>query len=216
MIPLQEALMKEGFTVYTLNFSGHTGVPFASAFGIETFAEDVSQFVNKNNISKIDIFGYSMGGYVACWLALNKPSFISKIVTLGTKFDWSEESALKEVHKLDPEKILVKVPAFARILEHRHAPSDWKILMQKTSAMMLGLGSQPLLNEGEFKRISHDVLILQGDKDDMADEHYSEHVSKVLPHGNFHLLKDTPHPIEKVELSTLVRHIAGFIRSEKS
>lgn len=155
----------------------------------------------------VDIFGYSMGGYVALWYALKFPERVGKVITLGTKFDWSRTSAGKEVQKLDPEKIEKKVPAFARILQHRHAPNDWKVVLQKTAAMMLGLGDTPLLTEDVLSTIKNKVIIALGNEDDMADRAYSEKISEILPHGEFVSLQDTPHPIEKVDVNKIVRLI---------
>nr|MCU0399335.1 alpha/beta hydrolase [Cyclobacteriaceae bacterium] len=118
--PLRQKLEQNRRIVFTLNFSGHSGEPFQIDFGIAAFADDVIRFMNKQLLSQVDVFGYSMGGYVAVWLAHKFPERIGKIYTLGTKFDWSPESAQKEVRKLDPIKIQEKIPAFARILEHRH------------------------------------------------------------------------------------------------
>ena len=208
--PLKAALEKQGRTVYSLDFSGHAGVPFsASGFGIETFAEDVFLFLKTRNIPSADIFGYSMGGYVALWLAHIHPEKVGRIVTLGTKFDWSEASAERETKKLDSEKITAKVPAFARVLERRHAPNDWKELLHKTSAMMMGLGRKPLLTEDILKSIPHKTTVCLGDTDDMADREYSEAVAGLLPQGQFKLLENTPHPIEKVDTDLLQKIVTG-------
>ena len=203
--PLKQKLEAQGKAVFVLNLSGHSGVPFRESFGIEIFADDVVEFLGKQNLNQVDIFGYSMGGYVAVWLALKHPERVGKIITLGTKFDWSPASAENEVRKLNVEKIMEKVPAFARILEHRHAPNDWKELLRRTREMMLSLGNQPLLTEENLKTIQHEVLICLGDQDDMADRSFSEQVAGWLPNGSFHLLRNTPHPIEKVELENLVK-----------
>lgn len=149
------------------------------------------------------MFGYSMGGYVALEFASKYPDRVGSMVTLGTKFDWSVESAAREVRKLNPEKILEKVPAFARILEKRHAPNDWKELIQKTSAMMISLGGKPLLTPEVLKAIINPAWICLGDQDDMADRQYSEDVAGLLPNGKFLLLESTPHPIEKVSMEKL-------------
>jgi pimeloyl-ACP methyl ester carboxylesterase len=200
---VKSAFENKGRIVHSLNFSGHGGVPVQSDFGIEQFAKDTFQFLQDHHLKQVEIFGYSMGGYVALWLAKSHPDRVGKIVTLGTKFDWSEQSAAKEVKKLNPEKILEKIPAFARILEHRHSPNDWKMLLQKTGAMMLGLGKNPLLTKVILETIQHPTTICLGDQDDMADRNYSEQVASFLPNGKFLLLENTPHPIEKVELAKL-------------
>jgi esterase/lipase len=206
--PLKNILEEKGKTVYTLNFSGHSGESFSkNGFGIEVFTENIIQFLNDNKIENTDIVGYSMGGYVALWLAQQFPSRVNGIITIGTKFDWSPESAEKEIRKMNPEKIETKIPAFARILEHRHAPNDWKELMCKTSEMMFHLGQQPLLIPEIISTIQHQTKILLGEHDDMADRSYSEIVARWLPQGKFYLLENTPHPIEKVNLEMLCKYI---------
>jgi pimeloyl-ACP methyl ester carboxylesterase len=203
--PLKKMLVDKGRKVYSLNFSGHSGKPFLkNGFGIDVFAHDVLQFLDDEKIDIADLLGYSMGGYVALWLAHQHPKRVNRIITLGTKFDWSPESAEREIKKLDPEKIQTKIPAFARILEHRHAPNNWKELINKTAVMMHELGQKSMLTEEIFPSLHHKIHILLGDQDDMADRVYSERVAGWLPNGVFQLLVNTPHPIEKVNLERLL------------
>lgn len=199
LMPLKDALERIGRTAVIMNFSGHAGEPFhSSGFGIKTFAEDVLAFLDRIGLAKVDIFGYSMGGYVAMWFACHWPERVGSIVTLGTKFDWDPESAEHETRKMNPDRIIENVPAFGRILEGRHGVHVWRELLLKTAAMMKELGDQPLLTQHELTSIMHPVEICLGDLDDMADRTYSEEVAKMLPNGTFRLLDNTPHPIEKV------------------
>jgi len=203
--PLKKLLEIKGCTVYSINFSGHSGKSVKQKeFGIELFAQDVLEFLELESIQAVDIFGYSMGGCVALLFAHLYPLHVGKIITLGTKYDWSPESAENETSKLDPEKILLKVPAFARILEHRHAPNDWKELLHKTKTMMHALGNNPLLNKENLNLIKHPTTILLGDEDDMADRDFSIQIADWLPNGEFKLLEATPHPIEKVNLEKFI------------
>jgi len=208
---LKGALSSEGFSPLTLNFTGHGGKALDGEFGIEQFGADVIEFLKISRIQSVDIFGYSMGGYVATWLAWRYPDIIDRVMTLGTKFDWSPETASKEVRKLDPDKILEKVPAFAAILRKRHHPSDWKRLLNKTSDMMLSLGDLPLLNEEKLSEINQTILVALGDADDMADRAYSEKVAEIIPNGKFLLLDNTPHAIEKVNVATIVSLLRAFL-----
>lgn len=210
--PVKSVLKIEGYEVHCLNFSGHGGEPFQQNFGVEQFAEDTLTYLDTHQLNQVNVFGYSMGGYVALSLAQHHPNRVGKIITLGTKFDWSIESATKEIKKLNAEKILEKIPAFARILEHRHAPNDWKELLQRTSDMMLALGHGPLLTKEVLQTIHHQTLICLGDQDDMADRDYSEQIASFLPNGKFSLWENTLHPIEKVDLKKLNTVIADLFR----
>jgi pimeloyl-ACP methyl ester carboxylesterase len=202
--PLTKLMEGKGRKVFLLNFSGHSGrVYSAKGFSIETFANDLLELLNENKIAQADVFGYSMGGYVALWLAYLHPHCFGKIVTLGTKFDWSPASAEKEIKKMNAEKIEEKIPGFARLLQSRHAPNDWKDVLSKTAAMMSALGEIPLLTEEVLRKIKSPTRILLGDQDDMADLNFSKQVSTWLPYGSFELLPNTPHPIEKVNLDTI-------------
>lgn len=207
--PLKTSLEESGCEVYSLNFSGHGGEPFRDPFGIEGFAEDLLRFQKEKGLPIADIFGYSMGGYVALWLAHRHPDRVGKIVTLGTKFDWSPDTAAREVRKVNPDKIEEKIPAFARILQSRHAPHDWKALLHKTAQMMTQLGARPLLTIEILKAIPHQVSVLLGDLDDMADLTFSQSVAEALPHGKFSLLEKTPHPLERVDMKLLQQKILG-------
>lgn len=202
--------LESKFIVHTLNFSGHGGEAFPEKFSIETFAEDVLRYLEKNKISKTNIFGYSMGGYVALFLAKQHPSKVEKIFTLATKFLWSPEIAAKETKMLDAGKIAEKIPAFAQTLEKRHAPNDWKIVLEKTAEMMTAMGNKNPLQLSDYESIEHDVLIALGDKDTMVSQEETTDVHSRLKNGKLIILPDTQHPIEKVNVELLSKEINGF------
>src|SRR3989337_1116282 len=98
-------LLSTDFDLLTLNFSGHGGNPIDQDFTINLFVKDILNFLEEKQMDAIDVFGYSMGGYVALKLASENPGLLNKIMTLGTKFNWTKESADKEVKMLNPDVI---------------------------------------------------------------------------------------------------------------
>lgn len=207
--PLAEKL--EGrFIVHTLNFSGHGGEPMPEKFSIETFANDVLRYLKKNKIAKVNIFGYSMGGYVALYLAKHHPEKVEKIFTLATKFLWSPEIAAKEIKMLDAGKIAEKIPAFAQALEKRHTPGDWKTVLTKTAEMMLAMGDQNPLQLADYESIAHPVLVTIGDKDTMVTQEETKEVCRKLQQARYIVLPETQHPIEKADLATLTNELILF------
>ena len=111
-------LKQQGYHVFALSFSGHGQTPFQTNFGIEQFALELEEFIKTNNLQQSSVFGYSMGGYVALYLAYQQPTLLGNIITLGTKFEWSSEIAQKEIKMLDAKTIIEKVPKFAEALQN--------------------------------------------------------------------------------------------------
>lgn len=204
-------LLHDSFTVHTLNFSGHGGKALpADKLSIPLFAEELKQFITANNLAPANIFGYSMGGYVALYLAHQQPALINSIATLATKFAWSPTTAQAEAKMLNPEKMEEKIPAFAQQLKTTHQPTDWKLLVNAIAEMMLDLGNAPSLTDNMFKHIQQKVLLMVGDNDKMVSIHETEHVYTLLPNSTFNILDNTPHPFEKVNQEMLRDKLVEF------
>ena len=210
MTPIVPYLEKQ-FDVHTMNFEGHGGRLTDQDFSISLFAENVTAFLRENQIRKPHVFGYSMGGYVALYLALQQPDLLSGIVTLGTKFDWTPESAAKELRMLDPDKIEAKVPAFAQRLHDLHHPCDWKEIVKKTGSMMEQMGAGERISHSSFQQLRIPVTIGLGDQDRMVSREESVAVADLLPGGNFVPLQDVVHPIDQVSTETLAQFILQSI-----
>ncbi|MBI3518137.1 MAG: alpha/beta fold hydrolase [Bacteroidetes bacterium] len=207
--PLAKELQQQGFQVHTLNFSGHGQTPFADNFSIEQFATELEQFIKANHLNKPTVFGYSMGGYVALYLAHQQPNVLGTIITLGTKFEWSPEIAQKEAKMLDAKTIIEKVPKFAEALKQRHG-RDWEVLLQKTAEMMISLGNKNTLSLNDYTTIENKVLIGLADKDTMVTLEETTAVYKQLKNGAMYMLPDTKHPIETVDVELLSQIILRF------
>jgi pimeloyl-ACP methyl ester carboxylesterase len=204
-------LLSTGFEVHTLNFSGHGGSDIPEEpFTMDMFSGDIISYLDKKEISEINIFGYSMGGYAALYAALNNPGRISKIFTLATKFGWTAEIAEREVNMLDAEKIKAKVPRFAAELAKRHGEDKWETVLEKTIEMMRGLGNNNVLSSEKLEQINNEVLLGIGDSDKMVSLEETITAFRTLPNANLVVLPATPHPIEMVEKNRLTAEIKKF------
>lgn len=206
-----EKILSEKFNVYSLDFTGHGGNKIPDEpFSIRMFSDNILGWLNHNGIDKINIFGYSMGGYAALYLAKRNPERIGKIFTLATKFEWNEEIASREVKMLDAAKIKEKVPKFAEELKQRHG-KDWEKVLEKTADMMINLGKQIELTEEDIASIENEILIGVGDSDKMVTLEESINVYRRLKNGKLIVLPDTPHPLEQVNFKSLGKEIEFFM-----
>ena len=208
---IEEQLTTKGFVVHALNFPGHGGTELPEIFSIPSFAEFVKQYIETNSLSPVTIFGYSMGGYVAVYLAKHHPQLVNKVITLATKFHWDESVAAAETKRLQPEVIEAKVPQFAFALQQKHGLNVWKDVVLKTGVMLEGLGKENALKPDDYSSIATPCLLLLGDRDKMVTLGETLSVFKQLPAAQLGILPGTPHPIEHVNAEVLSLLIKKFI-----
>ncbi len=205
-----EIALSASFKIHAFNFSGHGSRPSQlHAFTIQNLAHEVLDWMNENYLQTIDIFGYSMGGYVALWLTRFYPDRVGKVFTLGTKLLWNEEVAEKEIQHLNPEVVLHKVPAFAQSLSQRHGEHEWKSLMLKTVLLMKDL-AHTHLSEQDFLKIESRVLLARGENDDTVSAKEVEDVHHLLKNSMVKCYPDVSHPFEKIPMDLLWKEITDF------
>jgi len=206
---LAKELAKQ-YQVHVFDFEGHGENYSNSVFSIDLFIQNTLDYIKNNNLNNPLIFGYSMGGYVALKLAYTNSKRVDRIITLGTKFDWTPISAEKEIKMLHPELIEQKVPQFAAHLSRIHS-TKWKTVVKKTAEMMLALGNGHGLSNSQFAQIKTRVLILIGDLDKMVTIKESEEIAEIIPNATLNILNGVEHPIEKIDpilLSELIKKFA--------
>lgn len=209
------ASLKSNFDVFRMNFSGHGGETMPDdPFSIELFSKDVIQFLNSNEIRQINIFGYSMGGFVGLYLASHFPERVARVFTLGTKFNWNKETVKQQIRLLDPETIEEKLPEYAEELKLIHNPNDWREVIEKTVEMLNDMGKKNPLSDNDLTSLEIPVLIGMGDRDNLVIIEESVFSFRLLKKGQLLVIPDTPHPIHNVNVEVLSREIIRFMKED--
>lgn len=203
-------LLKDSYNVYTFDFGGHGKKTMPENLSIEHFAKETAAFINTSIGGETHIFGHSMGGYVAMYMARQAMGQTGKILTLGTKLNWTPEIAANEAKLLNTEKIKEKVPAFAQSLAAMHG-DNWELLCKKTAHMMIDLGNAPALTQEDFAQIENQIQLGLGDKDNMVSIEETIIAYRQLKHGRLAVLPNTLHPYNKVDVNRLSYEIKAFI-----
>lgn len=145
-----------------------------------------------------------MAGYTALLLASKNVCKIDRIITLGTKLNWSEEIASNELKMLDVKIIEDKLPDFAKELQIRHHPKDLRLLLHRTGEMMMKLAVNQYLIGETFLQIRVVTKLVIGDKDKVFSLNKNVDVYRKLNVASFTVLSSTPQPFEKVNVG---RHV---------
>ena len=174
------------------------------------FIEDIDRAFIEQHWKSARLFGYSMGGYVALLYAAKHPERVESVVTVGTKLLWTEEGLQKELRMLDPDAMLAKVPAFARILAEAHGEDRWRDVVKAIAKSMTDLAHAPLLTPEVCSRIQCHVMLCVGDGDTTAIPHDTRIFASGLQRANVHVFRNTRHSFEDVDLDELENVLEGF------
>lgn len=202
--------------VHRLDFLNHGQGAFTDdPLSIPAFGGQLIEYLDVHQLTDVNIFGYSMGGYVASWLARREPERIRAIYTLGTKFIWTAESAAAEASKLDARMLLNKVPTFAENLREKHKAIDWQLLLAQTAVLMQGLGTQPALSLADYAQIQVPIMVARGELDKMVAEEEQLTVFNALKFGFTETLPQTPHPLQQIAPQLLAEKLNAFFSMDR-
>jgi pimeloyl-ACP methyl ester carboxylesterase len=210
--PLADVL-RDSYDVHCVELRGHGDSPVvAGEFRTEFFAQDVRELMAARSIERAAIFGYSMGGYVALYLAARSPELVTAVATLGTKLAWTPEVATRETSRLDAATIRAKVPKFAELLERRHAGAGgWEGVLANTATLMRSLGDSPVVDAALLATVQQRARLMVGDRDNVVSVDETLGAARSLASGDAAVLPSTPHPFEQVRVDLLAAMLRDFV-----
>lgn len=209
--------LAEGFNLHTLDFEGHGATPAPNrALRPEHLVENVIAYLDNANLTQVNLFGYSLGGYVACMVAQAYPERVGRVVTLGTRFLWDAATLERELRMADPATMLAKIPRFVEALAQQHSASGWEQVVIQTQHLLRANHESNGLTGDFLATIPHPVRVMVGDRDTTAGVAESLAAYQALPNGQFEVLPATPHPFPKVNMARLAATLTEFLAVESS
>jgi pimeloyl-ACP methyl ester carboxylesterase len=156
------------FRVIALDTRGHGQTPRGNApFTIRQFAEDLIGFMDRHNIEKAHILGFSDGGNIALVFAMAHPERVEKLILNGANLDASGVKRSTQI----------PIEIGYRIAKHfaRKSPEARK------NAELLGLMvNDPNVRPEELSRIQAPTLVIAGSKD-MIKESHTRLIAQSIP-----------------------------------
>ncbi len=206
-------LLEDQFAIHRLDFEGHGTRPSDhDTFHNDYFVDNVQQYLEENGLTGVQIFGFSLGGYVACTLASRAPELVSGIITLGTKFHWDEATYRRETKYLDVDNIKTKVPKFADILAKRHTAEGWENVVNRTQDLLRSNAKAGGITPEFMAGLTQPVRVIIGDRDHTVPLEEAGTIYQALQQGQLEILPNTPHPFEKASMERLAVSIRDFFK----
>lgn len=170
---------------------------------IEAMARDAVSFIEALGLEQVDLFGFSMGGFVAQVIAQQQPQLVRKIILTGTGpaggegIDKVTGITLRDIAKgamtlQDAKQFLFFTRTasgrqagreFLQRLKERTEGRDKAITPRAFRAHLKAIHRWGLQEPSDLSSIRHPVLVANGESDRMVPSSNTIALAERLPHG---------------------------------
>ena len=175
-------------TVILMDSRGHgRSTRDARPYGYDLMADDVIALMDRLQIAKADIVGWSDGGILGLDLAMRYKDRIGKVFAFAAN---TVTSGVKDG--------VEKNPTFAAYIERAGreyrtlsaTPDDYNAFVEQISRMW---AEQPNWSDAQLRDIDTPVLVVDGDHDEAIKRDHTEYIAATIPHAGLLILPDVSH-----------------------
>jgi pimeloyl-ACP methyl ester carboxylesterase len=180
---------------------------------VASMAHDAESFIEALGLNQVDLFGYSLGGFVAQMIAKERPALVRKIILAGTgpaggtgiaKIGEVLQGAMQRsaVEKKHPKNFLFftsstssqrSAQEFLTRLSERTTDKDAAVSNETIQAQAAAITKWGLSPKNDLKAITHPVLVANGDEDTMFPSVNSIELFQKLPNAKLSIFPDASH-----------------------
>jgi pimeloyl-ACP methyl ester carboxylesterase len=180
---------------------------------VEAMASDAVAFIRALGLSKVDLLGFSLGGFIAQVIAQEEPDLVRKIIIAGSGPAGGEgisnmgavlqdAVAKASASGKHPKHFLffsqtgngkAAADAFLARLKERTADQDASISNEAIGAQLTAIHAWGQGNPSKLSEVHHPVLVANGDDDVMAPTINSFELARRLPNAQLSIFPDASH-----------------------
>jgi pimeloyl-ACP methyl ester carboxylesterase len=222
---LMPQLVRDHHRVYALDLPGYgrSAWPRNATYSITNEAAVVEAFADKMHLARFDLGGWSMGGWIAMRVALDKPQRIRRLMifdSAGTRFalNWDvslfEPDTAVKLHALNDLLMPTPPPAVpgfvARDIFRFVRLHGW-VVRANMDSMLQGTD----LLDGKLSALKMPMLIVWGKQDHLIPYTAGEEIHKEVPQSELEIFDGCGHLAPGQCAGTIGPVVLGFL-DEKS
>ncbi|HSJ95897.1 MAG TPA: alpha/beta fold hydrolase [Myxococcota bacterium] len=211
MEPLAAALRPFG-EVRAPNLPGHGGRPLPPRMSIEDAADDVLASLGRDGVERAFFVGYSLGGYLALYLARRFPERVLGSCALATKFRFDPATVKHWTYLAQPERLRRPGNPRAAQLDRAHAPQDWTPITLANARLFEELGRAPPLTDADLEAIARPVLLVNSNRDRLVAWAETLDLGRRIPGARLVMFYGLAHPLARVPVHPVGRAIGAWMR----
>jgi pimeloyl-ACP methyl ester carboxylesterase len=200
---LMPMLVRDHHRVYALDLPGYgrSAWPRNATYSIANESAAVEAFVNQMHLTRFDLGGWSMGGWIVMQVALDEPQRIRRLMifdSAGIRFnlDWDPslfepETAAKltKLNNLLTAKPAPHVPGFVARDIFRFVGLHGWVVRENMKSMLTGAD----LLDGKLGAIKMPMLIVWGKQDHLIPYTVGEEIHREVPQSELAIFDNCGH-----------------------
>lgn len=202
------AALQPRFEVTAPNLLGHGGRPVPDGYTLEEMADDLLGMLSATGPTYL--FGYSLGGYLALYLARHHPALVRGVIAVAAKHVFDAAGVAHVVYLAQPERLGRPGNPRKAQLEQAHGAEHWERVTRNTQTLWQAMGARPPLSDDDLRAIATPVLTVSGDLDSLVSLGEFHRLGTLLPNARTGLFAGSAHPIGQVPRTDVVRQVNRF------
>jgi Predicted hydrolases or acyltransferases (alpha/beta hydrolase superfamily) len=179
------------YTCYFPDFRGHGRTKCDSLeWSTPQIAVDIIEFMDKMNISKAHLIGYSLGANVGLYIAVNNPDRVATLTTIGTS-GFCDPTGVEE---FEPERLIEngEQDTINQMIE-RHMDAhrgNWQEHMRQSAR---DWRLYPQLSNEQLSSIKCPALFITGEHDQFVGEEKILHLNSLVKGSTYLVVSNGSH-----------------------
>jgi pimeloyl-ACP methyl ester carboxylesterase len=144
-------------------------------FGYDLMTDDVVALLDRLNIQKADIVGWSDGAIIGLDMAMRHPNRVGRIFAFGVN---TQTSGLKDGFDRNPVFAAYMMRARQEYAHLSSTPDQYDAFQEQIGKMW---ENQPNWTDAQLRTIRSPVLVVDGDHDEGIKREHTEYIAATIP-----------------------------------
>ena len=215
IVPLTTAL-REYCEVLLPTMLGHGGRPIVEHLTTRALADDILAWMDEQHVDKAWFMGYSVGGYLALYLARHHPQRVLGAGAIAAKALFDEKTVQHLCYLASVERLSKPGNPRAAELEKTHAPQDWRAVARMNQGYFQELGRDPPLSDSDLAAIGLPVILFNANRDQLVPWPETLELGKRIPGAKLVMFYGVAHPLKVVPVHSIAKIYSEWIQRHSS
>ena len=221
--------MARKYRILTLDLRNHGRSPWCSSMSYPEMAQDIADFIIKNDLKNCALVGHSMGGKVAMTVALKFPDLVERLVVADmapvkyprTTFTAYVNALLgvdltKITKRGDVDPLIADVVESQAVrnfllgnLENTPEGFKWMVNLEVLRSEMMAIGGVPAITP--TAQYVGPTLFIRGSESDYVQKSHYQFIKHLFPHSIIKAIDGAGHWLHAEKPHEFMKELDGFL-----